>query len=423
MNQEQVDATMRSVPAVRRRSPFYALSFPNFRLFFIGQIISVAGTWMQTVAQGWLVWRLTGSSVWLGWVSGASALPFVVFSLWGGHIADRYSRRNILIGTQTAAMVLAFVLAYLARMHIVAAWHILVLAMLSSIINAFNMPAQQAFVTDMVDERDALSNAIALNSLRFNLARCVGPVLAGIVLVKWDSATCFFLNGLSFIAVIISLYMMKLPPFEQIARSVSAWDGFSHIRQNRSMFRVILLIGFGAFLAWPVSTLYPVLADMYKVGAKGYSGMMSANGVGAALGGFSLAALGHILKRRMVVYGGSALFCVALLALSATANYRVALAILVISGFAMILFGISSQTKVQEEAPDHLRGRVMAVYSLVFNGTFPLGGLLIGYMASPRHLGVVNAIRVNAVLSLVVTGILYLWSQRDRPAETPQAGG
>ena len=189
---------------------FYALQFRNFRLFFYGQLISVAGTWMQDVAQKWLVWEVTHSPTWLGVVSGANAIPFVVFAVWGGQIADRYSRRQILIWTQATAMLLAFVLALLASSFSpvkLEAWHIVVISALSGVVNAFNMPAQQAFVTDMVEDRKALGQRhCALNSLRFNLARVLGPIMAGVVLVKLGSASCFFLNGLSFIAVIISLH-------------------------------------------------------------------------------------------------------------------------------------------------------------------------------------------------------------------------
>jgi MFS family permease len=404
-----------SLPDNGRRGPFYAFRFRNFRLFFFGQIISVAGTWMQTVAQNWLVWQLTKSATWLGIVNGVSAIP-VVLMLWGGHLADRYSRRAILVWTQTLAMILAFVLAALAtnRWVPVQAWHVAVLAALSSIVNAFNMPAQQAFVTDIVDDRAALSNAIALNSLRFNIARFLGPILAGYVLVRASVAACFFINGLSFIAVILSLLRMRLPKHRPHHVRTSLWEGFRYIRDHRNVLRIVLLVASGAILSWPVSTLYPVFAASFHTGAKGYSALMSANGIGAALGGLMLAILGDRLPRRALVYGGATLFCIALLLLSVAPHYGVALAMLVISGFAMILFGISSNTRVQEEVPDALRGRVMAVYSLVFNGLFPVGCLLIGTLADPKRLGAPGAVRLNASLCLAITAGLWLWSRAER---------
>jgi MFS family permease len=410
----EVDVTLEAIPARRRYSPFYAFSFRNFRLYFYGQSISVAGTWMQSVAQSWLVWQLTHDARWLGIVNGASAIPFVLFAVWGGQIADRCPRRNVLVWTQGMAMVLAFILAALAtnRWVPIQAWHIAVVATLSSIVNAFNMPAQQAFITDMVDDREALGNAIALNSLRFNLSRVIGPVLAGLVLVKFSVAACFALNGLSFLAVIQSLLMMRLPPFVPQERHISVWEGFGYIRRNRKILRVVMLVGVTALFAWPVSTLFPVFASLFHKGARGYSWLISINGIGAALGGLTLAALGHILPRRVTIYGGAILFCVALLLLSVAPTYSIVLACLTLSGFAMITLGISCNTEVQEDAPDALRGRVMAVYSLVFNGLFPLGGLEVGFLAG--HLSAPTAVRLNATLGLGVVILLLLWSLAER---------
>ena len=420
--QYDADAVMQSIPAGDHypkpegpRGMFYALRFRNFRLFFYGQLISVAGTWMQDVAQKWLVWEVTKSPTWLGVVSGANAIPFVVFAVWGGQIADRYSRRAILIWTQSVAMLLAFGLAFLAwpgspiRLQ---AWHIALISGLSGIVNAFNMPAQQAFVTDMVEDRKALGNAIALNSLRFNLARVLGPILAGVVLVKVGSSACFALNGLSFIAVIISLLLMTLPKFTPREQSGAMFDGFRYIRDTPSVLRIILLIGASSILTWPLGTLFPVFADAFRVGSRGFSAMMVANGVGAALAGLALAWAGTRVSSKAKVYGGSLLFCVSLLLLSMAHHYYAALACLVLSGFAMIVFGISSQIKVQEEVPDDLRGRVMAVYSLVFNGLFSIGGLEIGFLA--EHIHAFGAVRLNAGLCLLVTLALLAWSVLDK---------
>ncbi len=414
MTQEEVNGVMQSLPNTPPRSPFYALTFRNYRLFFYGQTISVAGTWMQMVAQNWLVWELTHSARWLGIVSGASALPFVLFTLWGGQVADRLPRRAVLIWTQAIAMILAFILAAVASRSFIVpqAWHIAVLAVLSGIVNAFNMPAQQAFVTDMIEERSALSNAIALNSLRFNFARILGPALAGWVLVRYGSAACFLINALSFLAVIVSLMMMHLPPFERKEHATSVMEGFRYIGSNRSVLRIVLLVGTGAIFMWSLSTLFPVFAAQYKVGPSGYSRMMSANGIGAALGGLALAVFGHRVTRYVQIYGGAFLFVAGLLLIAATRSYWVALGCLVLSGFAMIIFGISCNTKVQEDVPDELRGRVMAVYSLVFNGLMPVGGYEVGQLAS--HLGASNAVRTNALIALGLSLFIFLWSQVER---------
>ncbi len=425
MTQADADAAMDAIPANDfngKIGPFYALTFPNYRLFFYGQLISVAGTWMQDVAQKWLVWELTRSATWLGIVSGANAVPFVVFAVWGGQIADRYSRRAILVWTQTIAMLLAFALALLASRASpvpIAAWHIVVISALSGIVNAFNMPAQQAFVTDMVDDRSALSNAIALNSFRFNIARVLGPVLAGVALVNFGAVSCFALNGVSFIAVIISLLLMRLPAFTPREKSGSVFDGFRYIWQTHGVLRIVLLVGASSLLLWPFSTLYPVFATAFHRGEAGFSAMMSANGVGAAVAGLALVGIGSRIPMRGRVYGGSAFFALTLLLIAAFPRYQAVLALLTVSGFAMIIFNISAQTKVQEDVPDALRGRVMAVYSLVFNGLFSIGGLEIGGLAervSPRA-----AIGVNALLCLMVTVALYTWSVIERRKRTSAA--
>ncbi len=397
--------------------PFYAFGFPNFRLFFVGQLISVAGSWMQGVAQQWLVFTLTHSAAWLGVVTGASAIPYVLFSMTGGQIADRHPRRMILVWTNTAAMILAFVLAALAtnRWVLVQAWHIVVLAALSGIVNAFNMPAQQAFVKDMVEERHALANAIALNSLMFNMARFVGPVAAGIVLVKMGSAGCFFLNGLSFIAVIVSLMMMKLPPFHPIEEDRHIREAFHFIRENRTVLRTIGLVAGASLFAWSLSTLFPVFAARFHTGARGYTGLMAANGVGAALGGLGVAWFGHRFPRRTLLYGGCILLCASLWLFTFSPTYVIALVLLALVGFTMISFGINANTKVQEDVTNELRGRVMAVYSLVFMGLMPLGGLELGVLA--EHAGSIAAVRINATACFIVALALLAWSRNDRKDE------
>ncbi len=410
MTQPEVDRAMDSLPGARH-GPLYALSFRNFRLFFVGQLISVAGTWMQAVAQGWVVWDITHQARWLGIVSGAGAIPYVLFAIPGGNAADRRPRRDILVWTQAVAMLLAFVLAILAAglFHTrLQGWHIALLAAIGGVVNAYNMPAQQAFVTDMVDEREALANAIALNSLRFNLARFIGPIMAGVVLVKLGAAWCFGLNGLSFIAVIISLMMMRLPEFRPHPAHGSVWDGFAYIARTSTVFRATFLIGIGSLFTWSASTLFPMLATHFHQGAAGFSRMTAINGVGAATGGVFLTVWGDRFERRSLVYAGAILFATALIFLARMHSFTATLVCLVIAGFAMILFAISCNTKVQTEAPDKLRGRVMAVYSLVFQGFMPLGSLEIGILA--ERVGAQAAIYWNAMVALCVTLCVFLWA-------------
>ena len=416
-----------AAPATAKSSnPFYALRFRNFRLFFFGQMVSVAGTWMQIVAQQWLVFSLTHSAAWLGIVTGASAIPSVALTLYGGQIADRLPRRRILLVTQTASMILAVALAVLAtnRFLSIQAWHIALLAGLSGVVNAFNMPAQQSFVADMVEDRKVLGNAIALNSIQFNVARFVGPIAAGAVLVKIGAAGCFGVNALSFVAVLVSLLLMRLPSAVTHERKANAgtgtWEGLRYIRSTPRVLRVLLLIGTASLLAWSSSTLYPVFADRFRVGASGFTAMMAANGVGAATAGLLVAAFGERLPRRALVYGGAVAFAVALLLFAHAPAWNLLLASLVLSGFCMIGFAVSANTSVQNDVPDALRGRVMAVYTLVFGGLFPLGGLEIGFL-SEHGGGPVRAVTINAAVFLVVAVAVFAWSQLDRRPPVSEA--
>ena len=413
-NLGQSDAVLKPGLTPPRISPFYSLTFRNFRLFFIGQLISVAGTWMQAVAQQWLVYDLTHQARWLGILSGASAIPYVLFAMSGGAVADRFPRRTILVWTQTIQMILAFILAILAtnRWIALSPLHIVALAAVGGIVNAYNMPAQQAFVSDMVDDPRALGNAIALNSFRFNMARFLGPIMAGVVLVKYGPSACFTVNGLSFLAVIVSLMMMRMPRFIRHEHAVSLWEGLRFIWKTKSVLRVVILVGVGAIFLWSVSTLYPVFAARFNVGAKGFSTMVAANGVGAALGGLLLTLMGDRLPRLWQIYGGGLLFCFAVLCLSFAPTFQIVLIILVISGISMITFNISANTKVQEEVPNALRGRVMAVYTLVFQGFMPIGGLEIGFMAD--RIGAIPSVRINASIGLTVLLLIIFWRLFER---------
>ncbi len=397
----------------RRDSPFEALRYRNFRLFYYGQTLSVAGTWMQTVAQNWLVWELTKDSRWLGIVNGANAIPFVLFAVWGGQLADRHSRRHILLLTQFLAMILAFVLAFLAYGFWikVEGWHIALLGVLSGIVTAFNMPAQQAFISDMIEDPRHLGNAIALSSLRFNLARVLGPMLAGFIMAKTGVATCFLINALSFIAVITSLLMMRTPHVPKQGKKQSIREGFRYIIENKLVLRNVLLIASGALFAWSASTLYPVFAHTFGVGATGYSWLTSAAGLGAMTSGFMLAKYGESVPRRIRIYGGAMLFALSLILFTFTHTLAQGMILLVFVGFGMILCANTSNVAVQSEVPAQLRGRVMAVYSLAFQGIMPVGGLLAGYMA--KRFGAPQTIRINAMFFLIIVCMLLVWSYQD----------
>jgi MFS family permease len=362
-----------------------ALKHRNFRLFFGGQLISVTGTWMQTVALSWLVYRLTGSTLLLGTVGFASQIPILLVAPLGGTMADRHDRQRIVIGTQTASMVLAFLLAALTLTGKVQVWHILVLATLLGVANAFDVPARQAFLVDMVGKED-LMNAIALNSSMFNGARIVGPAVAGILVAMIGEGWCFFANAVSYLAVIVGLTMMRVrrPVQEPPSGSPLAHilEGFRFVRQARPILAILLLLGLVSLVAMPYTVLMPVFADrILHGGARGLGILMSATGVGALLAALTLASRTGIRGLgRWVAYscGG---FGAALVLFASSRSFWLSAALLVPAGFCMMLQMASSNTLIQTMAPDHLRGRVMSVYSMMFMGMAPFGALMGGALA------------------------------------------
>lgn len=362
-----------------------ALKHRNFQLFFGGQLISVTGTWMQTVALSWLVYRLTGSSLWLGTVGFASQIPIFLVAPLGGTMADRHNRQRIVIGTQTASMVLAFLLATLTLTGRVQVWHILVLATSLGVANAFDVPARQAFLVDMVGKED-LMNAIALNSSMFNGARIVGPAVAGILVAMIGEGWCFFANAVSYIAVIVGLMMMQVRrPFQKPPSGsplTQIVEGFRFVGHTRPIRAILLLLGLISLVAMPHTVLMPVFADrILHGGARGLGILMSATGVGALLAALTLASRTGVRGLgRWVAYscGG---FGAALVLFAFSRSFWLSTALLVPAGFCMMLQMASSNTLIQTMVPDHLRGRVMSVYSMMFMGMAPFGALMGGALA------------------------------------------
>jgi MFS family permease len=379
-----------------------ALKHRNFQLFFSGQLISLIGTWMQSVAQAWLVYRMTGSSLLLGSVGFASQFPVFVVAPLGGIAADRMNRRRVVISTQIASMVLAGILAGLTLSGRVQVWHIFVLAVLLGVVNAFDIPGRQAFLVDMVGKED-LMNAIALNSSMFNGARIIGPAIAGILVAKIGEGWCFFANAVSYIAVIIGLVMMRV---HARALSTAAGSPLAHILQGFRWVRdtgpiraLLLLLGLVSLVAMPYTVLMPVFADkVLRGGARGLGILMGATGVGALLGALTLASRTGVRGLgRWVAYscGG---FGVSLILFALSRNFWLSVALLLPVGFCMMLQMSSSNTLIQAMVPDELRGRVMALYSMMFMGMAPFGALLGGAIAD--RLGAPVTVAVGAVASL-----------------------
>ncbi len=364
---------------------FRALRHRNFQLFFGGQLISLIGTWMQNVAQAWLVYRFTGSSLLLGAVGFASQIPVFLVAPIGGIVADRFNRHRIVIGTQIASMILALILAGLTLTHVVQVWHIFVLAALLGVVNAFDIPGRQSFLVDMVGKED-LMNAIALNSSMFNGARIIGPAIAGILVAKIGEGWCFFANGISYIAVIIGLLLMQLerPVYRPAKGSPLAniIEGFQFARQESPIRALLLLLGLVSLVSMPYTVLMPIFADkVLHGGARGLGILMGATGVGALLGALTLATRTGVRGLGRWVAFSCGGFGATLMLFSFSRSFYLSTALLVPVGFCMMLQMSSSNTLIQAMVPDQLRGRVMALYSMMFMGMAPFGALLGGALA------------------------------------------
>ncbi len=362
-----------------------ALAHRNYRLYFLGQLVSLTGTWMQSVAQSWLAYRLTGSAVLLGVVGFVSQVPSLLLAPAGGVIADRADRRRTLIATQSASMALAFALAVLTLSGQVRVTHILVLAGLLGAVNGIDIPVRQSFVVDMVG-RDTLANAIALNSSVFNGARVVGPAVAGILVAAIGEGWCFAANGVSFLAVIASLVAMRLPPFRPHPATTSPWAsllaGLGYVRRTRPVRALLLLLGLVSLTGMPYTVLMPIFADrILHGGARGLGLLMGATGVGAVTGAIALAA-----RRGTSGLGRWLAFCaagfgVALILFAFSRSFWLSMALLVPVGFFFVNQMAASNTLLQSLVPDGYRGRVMAAYAMMFMGMAPLGALAAGAAA------------------------------------------
>ena len=390
-------------PGRRSRLPvtLRALKHRNFQLFFGGQLISLIGTWMQNVAQAWLVYRLTGSSLLLGSVAFAGQIPVFLTSPLGGIVADRYNRQRVVIGTQTASMFLAFIFAALTLTHRITVAEIFVLAILRGVVNAFDIPGRQAFIVEMVGKED-LMNAIALNSSMFNGARIIGPAIAGIVVARIGEGWCFFADAVSYIAVIAGLFLMQVSPRKQRPMGSPLEhiiEGFRFVRDTAPIRLLLFLLGLVSLVAMPYTVLMPVFADrILHGGARGLGILMGATGVGALLGALTLATKTGVHGLGRWVTFSCAGFSIALVAFALSRNFLLSTVLLVPVGFCMMLQMSSSNTLIQAMVPDELRGRVMSVYSMMFMGMGPFGALIAGAIAD--HLGAPLAVITGAVAGL-----------------------
>src|SRR5213596_1096064 len=392
----------------RLRATLRAFRHRNYRLFFFGQLVSLTGTWMQSVAQSWLVYRMTGSATLLGVVGFASQFPVFILAPVGGAVADAYPRRYALIAAQTAAMLLAFPLAALTLSDRIQVWHLIVFATLQGVVSAFDIPVRQAFVVEMVG-RDDLMNAIALNSSLFNAARVIGPAIAGLLIGTVGIAWCYFVNGQSYIAVIAGLLMMRLPYDPRPPKTTSAWTGFrevlAYLRNDRRLRVLMILTAILSVFGFPYIAMMPVFArDVLNRGATGYGALTSSIGIGAVIGalGIALASARIRARGRLMLIGGTA-FGILLILFSASRVLALSMVLLGLAGCAMIVNNSLTNTLIQTTAPDHLRGRVMGFYSFVFVGMAPFGAFLFGLVA--EHVGVPTTIAAGGVIVTITVAI------------------
>jgi MFS family permease len=363
-----------------------ALTHRNFRFFLLGQGVSLIGTWMQSVAQGWLVLTLTNSPFFVGLVAGLGSLGVLAFTLYAGVVADRRDKRRLVVLTQSLSMVLAFALAALVWTHVVTVWHVLALATMLGIVNAFDIPTRQAFMVELVGKEDLMS-AIALNSSMFNAARIVGPAIAGALIGAVGVATCFALNGVSYVAVIAGLVAMRLPRFEPRPATGSVWLGLREVvaflRSDRRVETLVVLTAVLSVFGFPFLVMMPVFArDVLHVGAAGYGALTAAVGGGGMLGALVIAVNSRRIVRRgrLMAFGGVA-FGLLVLSFAWSRSFVLSLVLLALAGCAMIVNNALTNTMLQTSVPDHLRGRVMGFYSFVFVGLAPLGAFQAGALA------------------------------------------
>ena len=409
------------VGRVTWRDTFAAFKHRNFRLFFAGQFVSLIGSWMQSTAQGWLVYQLTGSKVLLGTVAAVGSVPMLLLSVWGGSLADRHPKRTVVLLTQTGMMLLAFAFAGLVWSGHIQPWHILVLAALSGVAMAFDMPARQAFTVEMTS-REHLMNAISLNSSMFNGARVVGPAVAGLLMAQVGIAWCFLLNGLSFIAVIAGLLMMRLPKFVPPAERTSTGrhmlEGLVYVAKHRRVRILLLLFGVVGVFGWSYAVLLPAYArDLLQVDERGYGALLSANGLGALLGALTVATYGSRVRPRLMILGGLWVFSAMLLLFAVVRWYPLVLACLAVGGWGMLLYMATTNTLIQSSVSDGMRGRVMGIWALVFGGMMPVGALESGLLS--QAVGVPWTVALGALVCAGAGLVTWLVVRRNPPAPTP----
>jgi MFS family permease len=379
------------------------MRYRNFRLFFMGQSVSLIGTWMQQVAMSWLVYRMTGSAFMLGVVAFASQIPSLVLSPIAGVMCDRWDRYRTLIATQILAMVQAFIMAILVMTGTVAVWHIIILGLFLGSINALEIPVRQSFIIDMVEKKEVLGNAIALNSFMFNMARLIGPSIAGVLIAIIGEGPCFLANGLSFLAVIAGLLLMRLPrkvskPKNEHVLKVMM-EGVRYVFGFRPIRYMLMLLSVISMMGMSYIVLMPVFAKNVLHGGPGTLGfLMAAGGIGALVATIFLASREKVIRLGRIIPVSAMIFASALVIFSFTRTLWLSMFLLAVSGFGFMVHMAATNTILQTIVEDDKRGRAMSFYAMAFMGVAPFGSLLAGALAN--MVGVTNAIVIGGMVCI-----------------------
>lgn len=388
---------------------FSSLGHRNFRLFWLGQLFSLSGTWIQITAQGWLVYELTNSAFLLGVINAIAALPIMLFSLVGGVAADRLNKKRVLLLTQVFSMLLAFCLGVLVSLHIAQFWNIAVIVALLGLVNAFDVPARQAFVAETVARND-LNNAIALNSISFNAARIIGPVIAGFLAGVFGIASCFYVNSVSFLTVIIALFFIKgdfIP--KDLSKSPIAQglkEGARYVFLHKSIRSLVIITAVSSIFGMANVVLMPIFAkDVLNVGVKGLGFLMASIGIGAIFGALTLTIFSHSEHKKIFVKSGTIILASSLILFSFSKAYYLSLILLMPAGWGIITQAVTINTLLQNQTPDKLRGRVMSFYTLMFLGMTPVGSFFAGITA--HWFGAPCALLLSGLACLILPPLFF----------------
>ncbi|HSZ72144.1 MAG TPA: MFS transporter [Cytophagaceae bacterium] len=392
----------------------FALAFPalqnkNYKAYFSGQLISLIGTWLQIVSQGWLVLQLTNSALQIGIIAALSTFPSLFLTLFGGVIVDQFPKRRILLVTQGASMLLAFTLGILTLSGVVTVWMIGVIAFLLGIVTAIDSPARQAFVSEVVT-KDQLPSAIALNSGIFNAARVIGPSVAGVLIALIGTGGAFLVNGVSYIAVLVALLWMKVefPRERKKLHAIRAIREGLHYSFTHPIIRTLIIFtGISSIFGWSYTTMMPLIAqNTFHLGAAGLGYLYAASGLGSVLATLLIATFSKKISPEIFILGGSILFAISLILFSYTSNLLLGLILLFLTGLGLLSQFAMMNTVIQSLASDELRGRVISIYILMFIGLTPVGNLAAGWMA--EHTGTGVTMRTGALVIFIFSmGILY----------------